>query len=159
MPVRGRGESAAPSSRGRVDGAEGRTPARAAHEVGRREGLDEVEVERELLLAAEVAPREREEAARAARRRREREADAVGPHGLGPDGGLGEGLQGPRRRERELVLLEEGLELARRRGLLGVRVGDEEGADDLVGVEGRGLGDEELRRALTGVPAGASPRQ
>jgi hypothetical protein len=67
--------------------------------VGRREGLDEVEVERELLLAAEVAPREREEAARAARRRRKREADAVGPHGLGPDGGLGEGLQGPRRRE------------------------------------------------------------
>ena len=138
---------------------EGRTPARAAHEVGRREGLDEVEVERELLLAAEVAPREGEEAARAARRRRERIADAVGPHGLGPDGGLGEGLQGPRRRERELVLLEEGLELARRRGLLGVRVGDEERADDLVGVEGRGLGDEELRRALAGVPAGAAPRQ
>ena len=155
MPVRGRGESAAPSSRGRVDGAEGRTPARAAHEVGRREGLDEVEVERELLLAAEVAPREREEAARAG----ERKADAVGPHGLGPDGGLGEGLQGPRRRERELVLLEEGLELARRRGLLGVGVRDEERADDLVGVEGRGLGDEELRRALAGVPAGASPRQ
>ena len=159
MPVRGRGESAAPSSRGRVDGAEGRTPARAAHEVGRREGFDEVEVERELLLAAEVAPREGEEAARAARRRRERIADAVGKHGLGPDGGLGEGLQGPRRREGQLVLLEEGLELARRRGLLGVRVGDEERADDLVGVEGRGLGDEELRRALAGVPAGAAPRQ
>ena len=159
MPVRGRGESAAPSSRGRVDGAEGRTPARAAHEVGRREGLDEVEVERELLLAAEVAPREGEEAARAARRRSQRIADAVGPDGLGPDGGLGEGLQGPRRRERELVLLEEGLELARSRGLLGVGVRDEERADDLVGVEGRGLGDEELRRALTGVPAGASPRQ
>ena len=83
----------------------------------------------------------------------------MGPHGLGPDGGLGEGLQGPRRRERELVLLEEGLELARRRGLLGVGVRDEERADDLVGVEGRGLGDEELRRALAGVPAGASPRQ
>ena len=68
-------------------------------------------------------------------------------------------VEGPRRREGQLVLLEEGLELARRRGLLGVRVGDEERADDLVGVEGRGLGDEELRRALTGVPAGASPRQ
>jgi hypothetical protein len=38
-------------------------------------------------------------------------------------------------------------------------VGDEERADDLVGVEGRGLGDEELRRALAGVPAGAAPRQ
>jgi len=50
--------------------------ARAAHEVPRRKGLGEVQVQRELLFGAEVVARQREEALSVARGIYQGRADA-----------------------------------------------------------------------------------